>query len=345
MKLTAIEIKEISEFDKLFSFNIQFKNRTFLVTGAGGMTGSGIVKWLLYLNEKYDANIKVISSTRHPEILPEYVESGDNISFCGFGEETDYLGKTHVDYIIHGAAPTGREFFINNPVETIRIIVDETEKLLELAKKNPGCRFLYMSSMDIYGPINVKEPVQENYVGGIDADNIRNGYPLGKKCAEFLCHAYHSEYGVDTVVVRPASIQGLFQKYSEPRIFNEILRCIIENRNLVMKSDGMSKKCFIYTLDVISAVFTILLKGETNEVYNISNPDTFITIRDLAERIFERFCPDINIEFDIAGGKNAGYLPTFGFVQDITKLENLGWKPCRNIYDIYSVDIERFEKR
>lgn len=342
MKLSMLEKREFTAYLSRFDFLEQIRNKTFLITGAGGMTGTGIIKWLLLENEEHGANVKIYASTRKPYEVPDYVEAGDAITFCMFGTELDTLSNISFDYIIHGAAPTGRKFFVSKPAETFRVIVDDTENLLELARKNAGCRFLYLSSMDVYGVIRSESPIVEEYVSAIDSLNIRNGYPLGKKGAEFLCRAYHEEYGVDAVIIRPASIQGLLQPYEEARVFNEILRCILEKKDLVLKSDGSVKKCFIYSLDAISATFTVLLKGRGGKVYNATNPETFMTLRDLAQHLFDRFCPENKIVYDIQDEKTLGFLPLFSFVQDIRKLRELGWMPFKKLDDIYAVDIERF---
>lgn len=342
MKLSMLEKRELTAYLSRFDFLEYIQNKTFLITGAGGMTGTGIIKWLLLENEVHDANVKIYASTRKPNEVPDYLEAGDAVIFCMFGTEFDTLSNISFDYIIHGAAPTGRKFFISKPVETFRVIVDDTENLLELARRNPGCRFLYLSSMDVYGVISSESPISEEYVSAIDNSSIRNGYPLGKKGAEFLCHAYHQEYGVDTIIIRPASIQGLFQPYEEARVFNEILRCILEKKDLVLKSDGSVKKCFIYSLDAISAVFTVLFKGMGGEVYNATNPETFMTLRDLAQHLFDRFCPESKVVCDIQDEKKIGFLPCFSFVQDIRKLSELGWTIFKGLDDIYAVDIERF---
>ena len=84
-------------------------------------------------------------------------------------------------------------------------------------------------------------------------------------------------------------IHGLFQRYEEPRVVNELLRCLVENKDFIMKSDGLTKKCMMYSLDAISAIFTVLFKGKKGEAYNASNPETFITVRDLAQHLVETF--------------------------------------------------------
>lgn len=343
MKLTSVERREFAEYIRLFDFSEQLRDKSILLTGAGGMTGIGIIKWILLTNELYGTNIKIFASTRKPDIRPDFLEEGDAVEYCKFGCEEQTWGEVVFDYIIHCAAPTGREFFVSNPVETFEVIVDGTKNILELARKQEKCRVIYLSSMDIYGTINSELPVKENFISAIDNCIIRNAYPLGKKGAEFLCHAYRQEYGVDVVIIRPASMQGLLQPYQEPRIFNEILRCIIEEKNLVLKSDGTGKKCFLYTLDAISAIFCVLLKGISGEVYNVTNPETFIQLKDLARRIFEKFAPQCDVIIELQDIKETGYLPTFSFVQDNEKIYNLGWKMNRTIEEIYEVDVERFQ--
>lgn len=341
MKISELEKREYSRYLETYCFAEFLKNKTILLTGANGMTGKGIIKWILLENQLHDTNCRVIASTRHPETLPDYVEPGDLIDFCQFGTESTYTEGMSVDYIIQAAAPTGRAFFISKPVETFRVIVDETEKMLELAYKKKA-RMVFLSSVEAYGIPNATEPLKETYVGAVDSLDIRNGYPIGKKAAEFLCYAMNKEYGVDVRIVRPSSIQGLLQPYEEQRIFNEILRCMLENKNLVMKSDGLSKKSIVYSLDAVSGILVSLFKGVGGEAYNITNPETFLTMKEFANTLFEAFRPQLKIVFDLEDRVKTGYLPHLEFTQDVSKLAALGWKPITDLLTMYRIDLERF---
>lgn len=346
MKLSKIEKEEFDRYVEKYDFSESFKGKTFLVTGCKGIVGSGVIKWLLNLNHCQDLGVHIIASTRNPQDIPDYIEASDAIEFCEFGKEKVFCTDKDIDYIIHAASPTGNTFHKAHPVESLRVIVDSTEKMLEIASKNPNCSMLYISSEEVYGLPKSEEPISEDYVGAIDSLNIRSCYPLGKKVCELLCFNYFKEYGTDVKIVRPTVIHGLLQKYSEQRVVNEILRCIIENKNLVMKSAGLTKKCLMYSLDAIAAMFTVLTKGKAGEAYNTSNPSTFITVRDLALGLFEKFNPSIGVEFaEQDTAVSEGYLPQRSLLQDISKIKELGWEPITPLERIYEIDIERFIKQ
>lgn len=344
MILDSLEQLEYLRYTREFDFSDFIRNKTFLITGSGGMTGSSLMKWILYLNCTHRTNATIFASTRNPERVPSYIEQDDRVIMCEFGKEEDMIGDSKIDYIIHAAAPTERKFFMNYPAETFQVIVDATKKMLQLCRDKKAS-FILLSSVEVYGALDLEKPIDESRVGAIDSLNVRNGYPLGKKGAEFLAYAYGAEYGCDIKVVRISAIQGLYQAYNEQRIFNEVARCILENRNLVMKSDGKSKKSIVYTLDAVSGIFTVLFKGEKGEVYNITNPDTFMSMTELVEKLFKRFNPKLRIEYDIESEKSTGYLPHLSIVQNTEKISKLGWKPITELEEIYEIDFKRWKSQ
>ena len=341
MKITELERGEYLKYTAEYDFSAYLKDKTVLITGAKGIVGGGIIRWILYENMQKGNNTRIIASSRTPEIVPEYIESIDNISFCMFGEEDSIT--EHIDYIIHTAAPTSNKIFKEQPVESFRTIIDGTERILDFAKRQRNCSFIYLSSEEAYGTPNSDEPVKESFVGAIDSQNIRNCYPLGKKASELLCRAYYEEYGLDVKIIRPTVIIGLYQSYDSVKVEAEILRCIIESKNLQMKSNGMTKKCVIYTMDALSAVLTVLFKGKAGEVYNATDPDSYDTVKDRAYKAFERFNPDVTIEFveqnEFVLSK---YLPQRALQEDISKISKLGWRPLTDMDSIYEIDIKRF---
>lgn len=341
MKLTDRELEIYKKYTGIFNFHDFICNKSILITGAKGIIGSGLIRWMLFENQEYGANIKIIASSRNPEKIPEYIEQDDNIIYCKFGEENHI--KEKIDYIVHTAAPTSNKVFKEQPVESLLAIIDGVRSILELAHRQEKCSVVYLSSEEVYGTPNAHEPVQESFVGAIDSLNVRNCYPMGKKAAELLCRAYYEEYGVDVKIIRPTVILGLYQSYDSVKVEAEILRCIIENKNLFMKSDGMTKKSVIYTMDALSAILTVLFKGKHGEAYNATNPDTYDTVKERAYNAFAKFNPKVTVEFAEQDTSIAsGYLPQRALQEDISKIKKLGWYPITDMEQIYSMDIERF---
>lgn len=342
MIFTEIEQREFEKYVSKYDFSRQLRNKNFLITGSKGIVGSGIIKWILYENRIHHTNTHIIASTRDPEKIPAYIESEDLIEFCEFGKESEWCIGRRIDYILHAAAPTSNRVFKAQPVESLKVIFDETERMLEMAKEYKAT-MLYFSSSEAYGTPSLDQPISEEYVGAIDSMDTRNCYSLGKKAAELLCRSYFEEYGVDVKIIRPTVILGLWQPYDSVKVEAEILRCVMENKNFVMKSDGSTKKSVIYSLDAVSAALTVLFKGSAGEAYNATNPSTYCSVKERAMKTIEEFNPAIRIELaSIDTSITEGYLPKHMLLEDIKKIENLGWKPIAGIDEIYQVDIERF---
>lgn len=342
MVLTELEEKEIFKYIDKYNYHNYISSKTFLITGSKGIVGSGIIKWLLYMNQHYGTNAHLIASTRNPDSRPNYIEESDEIEFCTFGQEEIECKGKKIDYIIHSATPTSNKVFKSEPVESLKVILHGTERMLEMARRNDAT-IVYLSSEEAYGTPDSDSPISENFIGAIDSMNTRSCYPLGKKAAELMCRSYFEEYGVKTKIIRPTVILGLWQPYDSVKVEAEIFRCIVENKNLQMKSDGLTKKCVIYSLDAVSAVLTVLFKGKDGEAYNATNPDTFCSVKDRAYLLFKEFNPNVTIEFaSVDNSVSQGYLPKRSLLEDISKIRELGWEPLADMSYIYKIDIERF---
>ena len=66
-------------------------------------------------------------------------------------------------------------------------------------------------------------------------------------------------------------------------------RSVIEKKDIVLKTPGLSAHDYCYTTDAINAVLTIATKGVKGEAYNIANPETNCSIKDMAVLIANTF--------------------------------------------------------
>lgn len=55
--------------------------------------------------------------------------------------------------------------------------------------------------------------------------------------------------------------------------------------DIVLKSEGNQLYSYTYVADAVSGILTILMKGKDGEAYNIADPESDITLKDLANMV------------------------------------------------------------
>ena len=116
--------------------------------------------------------------------------------------------------------------------------------------------------MEVYGSPKNEDLLSEEDLGYLNPLNVRNCYPESKRMSESLVASYAREYGIRSMSIRLAQTFGPGVEYGDKRVFAEFARCAMEKKDIVLLTDGKSKRCYLYTMDAVSAILTVLLKGE-----------------------------------------------------------------------------------
>ena len=306
-------------------------NKSILITGATGMIASTFAELLFSLNKNFNAQVKIFLASRNKEKLerrfPPFREGHDYFFIKYDAEKPLYLDLTF-DYIIHGAGNADPASIINDPIGTITSNIYGLDSLLKVATKdisNPG-RFLFISSSEIYGLKKNKENFLEDDYGFIDILNPRATYPNAKRCGESLCMAYSKEYGLDILIARPGHIYGPSISDTDSRASAQFTRKAFKKEDIVLKSSGSQLRSYCYTLDCASALLCILIKGKSGNAYNISNPNSIASIRDMAEAFAAISKTQVKFLQESSLEKISGNLMDYS-VLDSNKLMALGWRP------------------
>ena len=307
----------------------RLKNRTLFLTGATGLIGTSLVKTLLYANEVYDLGLTILALVRNEEKANRRFADvkNESLKFVVSSVENFDIStiEERVDYIIHGASQTASREFAQHPVETINTAVEGTRNMLELARVKNVAGFVYLSSMEVYGYPQKGHKVRENEIGAFSPLNLRNSYPVSKILCESMCAAYGEEYGVPTRICRLTQTFGPGVSETDNRIFAYFGRCVQRKENIVLKTAGDTERCYLYTTDAVTAILTILLKGENGAAYNAADESTYCSIAEMARSIAEN--NGIAVEFDIQPPSVNGYPETLYMDLDTTALRKLGWHP------------------
>lgn len=313
-----------------------------LVTGAGGMIGSAVVDLLISINDMKNAKNTIYLGARNPgKIQKRFAKVLERKDVVFFPYDSMRLLQSGLsfDYIIHTASPANPGMYSTIPVETMVINFQGTYQLLQFACKTGCKRLLYVSSSEVYGNKMGDKPYTEKDYGFVDILNPRACYPNAKRATETLCVSFYKEYGVDSVIVRPGHIYGPTATGEDNRASSQFFRDVIEGKDIVMKSAGVQLRSYCYCVDCASAVLAVLINAEPVCAYNISNKESLLTVRQLADMIAK--CAGKYVVFENPSDEEVkSYNLMNNSDLDASKLEQLGWK---GIFDSYTGIRHTFE--
>lgn len=307
------------------------KGSKVLITGATGLIGKAIVFELLKMG------CHVVAVVRNKEKATMIFNNNVEIIVCDIKDfPIDNLG---VDYVIHTAANTSSFSFVNEPVSVIKDNIIGTNRVLEFAKINNCKGFVYLSTMEIYGHPDSEERIDECHGSNLDTMDVRSSYPESKRVCECLCTSFYHEYRVPAKVIRLTQTFGKGTDYNDKRVFAEFARCAIENRDIVLHTDGSTKRSYLYLEDAVKAILFVLIYGKPGEAYNAANEETFCSILEMAELVAQR-CMKNQISVIIEEDKNNkqyGYAPKLMMNLSSEKLRNLGWAPTVGLKEMFDL--------
>lgn len=314
-------VAKLPIFDKL-------KNKSIMITGACGLIGSFLTDAIMMHNKLTRDNITVIAYDYKEEFIhsrfPNYLDN-PNFKYICQDVNLPLEYNDEVNYIMHLASNAHPALFKTDPVGTIKANIVGLLNLLEFAKVKKVDRVLYTSTGEVYGEKEGITAFQENDLGFVNSTVYRSCYPNSKRCAETLCVSYSEQFGVSTVIARPSHVYGPTMTKSDSRVYAEFIRNILNNEDIVLKSPGTQTRSYTYVADTVSALLYILIFGEDKNAYNIANPNSILSIREMAEIIAD--IGNKKVLFDISKDTSTNANPMQCGVLNSNKLQDIGWKP------------------
>jgi len=327
-----------------------FAGKTILISGASGFLPAYMVETLLYLNEAdRSTNCRVLGLVRNQEKARK--------RFAHFLHRPDFglivqdvtapaAIPVPVDFIVHAASQASPKYYGSDPVGTLAANSLGTYNLLSFARDCRAEGFLFLSSGDVYGQVAESQiPTREDCYGYLDPTQVRACYGESKRIGETMCVAFGHQFGVAAKIVRPGHTYGPGMALDDGRVFADFVANIVRREDIVLKSDGTARRAFCYLADAALAFFTVLLKGERGEAYNVGNEACETSIAELARMLVGLF-PErgLSLRFDCSPAP-AGYIrsPVSRGSLDTAKLRSLGWRPTTTLEQGFQRTVESFE--
>lgn len=322
----------LEDLDYVADLNLpwgKLNNKSIMLSGATGLIGSMLVDIIMRKNAE-GLNCTVYTLGRSKAKMQErfqYCVENPLFKFIEYdvNKRLSLSETVTIDYILHLASNTHPMQYSTDPIGTITTNIIGVQNLLDFAVEHHTTRFAFASSVEIYGENRGDvEKFDEKYCGYIDCNTMRAGYPEGKRCGEALCQAYKAQKGLDIVIPRLTRSYGPTLLKSDTKALSQFLHNGIAGEDIVLKSAGTQYYSYLYVMDSVSGLLTVLLKGENGEAYNIADDASDIMLKDLAAIIAEYAGKRVVFEIpDVI--ESAGYSKATKARLDSSKLNNLGW--------------------
>lgn len=255
-----------------------------LITGGAGFIASHLIERLIDENEiiAYDNltrnSLKFTDLQQHPNM--NLIE-GDVLDYPNL-----LKAMQGVDVCIHTAAIAGIYCVNKSNLNTMKVNLLGTYNALEGCIKSNVKRFVDFSTSEVYGP-SVYKGKESDYTTLGPISEKRWIYATSKLAAEHLAHTYQEEYGLEVITVRPFNIYGPRQQFDGGAIC-EMVRKALRDEDVIVYNDGTQIRAWCYVTDFADALHKILdIANFKYQVFNIGNPQSTITVLNLAEKILQ----------------------------------------------------------
>lgn len=245
---------------------------TTLVTGGTGFVASNIVRTLAEQGEQ------VVSFDINPpgDLLRKYIKPwAERVTFLQGDllkqDELDKVSEHDIKRIVHAAVFTGilPNIEAERSRDIVAINVMGTTNVLELARKLSAQRFLYISSVAVYG-VNQPDKLMTEERNPLP----HTLYAITKYTSELLTRRHGELHGFPVVSVRLSSPYGPMERVTSHRVNQSLLKewtgNIIRGEPIEV-GDRSVKRVFSYVLDIASGICKVLNATSLSyDVYNIS---------------------------------------------------------------------------
>jgi len=236
-----------------------------LVCGGMGFIGSAFIRNHLNKNPNDQiVNLDNLTTGSNVKNLEKIDES--NYQFINGdikNHETVNKITNDIDVIVNFAAETHVDRSISNPKQFLETNILGTYTLLEAAKKHETL-FVHISTDEIYGDATNQDSFNEKSIL-----KPSNPYSASKAAADHLVSSYARTYGIKCIITRCTNNFGPFQ-FPEKLIPKTIIRAE-KNLKVPLYGDGNQIRSWIYVLDHVSAIESLITKGDPGEIYNITS--------------------------------------------------------------------------
>jgi len=314
-----------------------------LITGGLGFIGSNFYN---YISEKYPNYELVILDCETYAANPKNIDDIRNARVIKF----DILDRDRVfklfgtygfDTVIHFAAESHVDNSILNPFKFVQTNIIGTLNLLDASVKYGINLFYHISTDEVFGHLGPTGSFDES-----TPYDPRSPYSASKASSDHFVRAYHYTFGLPVIISNCSNNFGPNQH--EEKLIPTIIKNIINGLPIPVYGNGTNVRDWLFVMDHVDAIDTILHKGRVGETYCIGGGNEMNNLR-LVKMICDR------IDYIKEWEQNSQELITFvedrkghDFRYSINYYKiktTLGWEPKTNFNEALDKTIDYYLKK
>lgn len=277
------------------------RDTTVFIAGGSGFVGLWLSVACAYLNDRHGFRAKIVGAARRRSRVLENAPFLLNRTDYQF-QQSDVRQladlPADVSWIVNAAGSPDNRQHATDPVQTMSVFADGTERVLRLAEQALKLKsILHFSSSSVYEPPRQAAQAHEETATTLDASSA---YAEAKRYAEVLCAAFRTQARLPIVITRPFTFVGPFQPLDAPWAVNHFLHAALEGQPLKVQGAGDTVRTLLYGSDMAMLALHQLTGGKTGAVYNLGGAEP-LSLRDMAELVVARAGRPLEVRFNTAG--------------------------------------------
>jgi UDP-glucuronate 4-epimerase len=286
-----------------------------LLTGAAGLIGMALRTLLAERGHK----VVPIDITRFDRDDPELrlVRLEDR------GPLEALVRAEAIDSVIHCGAISGPMMAQGEPLKLVASNIDATALLLELARQHGVRRFVFSSSISVYGNVGATTITEETPLRPTSV------YSATKVACEQLIQGFGVEYGLSGVSLRIGRVYGPYRRANCH--LNALIRNAEKGAETEIPCDPGFIYHYVYATDVAAAMIAALeAKKLPHREYNVGSGEA-LTMPDIAAKAAAAHpdmrarlvpgaddVPDVQTAFDVSLiARDIGWTPRFRIAEGL----------------------------
>ena len=307
----------------------KLRGKTIAISGATGMVGTFLIDVLLRKNDTAQLGCHVLALGRSEEKARERLPYFDREDFSFETCDVSVHGArpcTPADIIFHLASATHPRAYASDPIGTIASNMTGLSNLLDYGVVSQADAFVFASSVEIYGENRGDtDSFSEDYLGYIDCNTLRAGYPEAKRAGEALCQAYMAQKNLPVFIPRLPRIFGATVLPSDTKAISQFIFKGVAREDVVLKSEGTQFFSYLHVRDAVCGMLWALTRGEQGAAYNLADSSCDMALRDIATVIAEN--AGTQVVFDLPDEtEKAGYSTATRAILNPSRAHTLGWR-------------------